>query len=510
MSQQKKSKMSPEDFFQGFIGDLQKEEGETWNDALNRRARVEQAKLDAILGSSSPTHHFTPPPTPVKRKVPRSVVVIREGARSSSPCKPRPSSPTGFAPDGSFMAPPLKKSKSRIKEMIEMEDSQILDVDEEDDDEQQGQDEEVERKQEEEYIFEKDVNSVAAETEHNWQKAMEITMSIFVPLKVDGKGLTLLPDQTTIDCFKKAVNAWLKQEAKFINYTFTNSKTFTTIIARCLLSFVVKSSGMGSQDANPSGIMLWQHGCAGGTLHCLHGSVMISKEQVIEMDVTSENGQRALKQQPEKTRIVQNKWGKQVAQVRNCDAMCCPNDAGCAGNNFSVTSCGTFYTDGAKTLEAFLQITEYQQACYPKMGNRAKNYTLLPVNCECNYGNSVPMLGRQIPKVTAFSLNNTMSIDKKSIDDKKLLASLEHPVVLVFQCCNPVHKSSRTSTGKNCDFKISAPDLISAIQLAKQMWTKLTRLPAPNKFPEFKWKREYQVQTTILPQDQDDDDDCLF
>ncbi|AEM06277.1 DBP [Bat adenovirus 2] len=347
----------------------------------------------------------------------------------------------------------------------------------------------------------------AVSSDYKWQQGMELALKILLAYQVDHKDLTLLPDSGTLECFKKAVQGYLTSTKTVITYNFTNQKTFQHVTGRLLLDFVLKAAGVNT-GINPSGCVVWAHGCQ-KQLMCLHGSPMLQKEQLVEMDVNSENAQRVLKENPEKTKIVSNRWGRNVVQMRNEDAYCCAMDANMTGGNFSGNSCGMSYTDGPKALVAFQQIMAFQQACYPKM-TTAGSHMLIPIKCECNWNNQLPLLGRQTCKITPFALPSTEHIDRSLVDDSKMLATLDHPAMLVFQCCNPVYRNSKASPQKNCDFKISAVDMVACVQIAKQIWNACIGTPPPLKFPEFKWSNEYKYQSTILPQAQHDDDASLF
>ncbi|ALE15306.1 DBP [bottlenose dolphin adenovirus 2] len=345
--------------------------------------------------------------------------------------------------------------------------------------------------------------------ELKWQQAMDLAVKLLVAQRVDIKDLTLLPDSPTLECFKRCAQSWLTEKKVFFQLSFSTHKTMIVMVGRFLLDFVLKSAGLKTPNWNPSGVVVWKHGCE-ESLKCLHGLTMINKEQIIEMDVGSENAQRALKENPSGTKVVPNRWGRNVVQIKNSNAMACVCDASTAPNNFTNLSCGMFYTDGDKALEAFKQVMAFVQASYPKM-QTARSHILFPINCDCNWGNcQIPLLGRQTCKITPFSVNSAHGIDKSQVDDPKILATLNHPSMLVFQCYNPVFRNSKANANKNCDFKISSVDLVAALQLAKRIWMDIIQTPAPVLLPEFKWESKYQVQNTILPTGQEDNDDSLF
>lgn len=342
-----------------------------------------------------------------------------------------------------------------------------------------------------------------------WQRGMELALSLLLPLKVDHKELTLLPDGGTLECFRRAVQAYLSETRTFLPMTFTSNNSFRHLTARFLLDMVTKEAGLAGENANVSGCVVWQHGCE-ETLHCLHGLPMIQKESLIELDINSENAQRVLKETPERARVTPNRWGRNVVQLRNEEAFCCPHDVNMVGNNnFSGKSCGMAYTEGGKALMAFRQAMAFQTASYPKMAH-SRSHLLIPLKCECNWNSHLPVLGRQVCKVTPFAIQATSHVDRSLVDDPKMLATLENPAMLVFQCCNPVYRNSKANPQKNCDMKISVVDVMTSLQIAKKMWLQYVKSTPPTRFPEFKWGPEYQVQNTILPQGAGDADDSLF
>ena len=351
--------------------------------------------------------------------------------------------------------------------------------------------------------------STLSSDEQKWQGAMDIALKLLTAQKVSLNDFTLLPDAGTLEAFRRCVQGYLNEKKLFMPLIFTTHKSMVTMIARFIMDFVLKSAGLSTPSWNPTGVAIWKHGCE-EALKCLHGLHMINKEQIVEMDVGSENAQRALKDNPTGTKVVPNRWGRNVVQIKNSSAMACVCDASTAPNNFSNLSCGMFYTDGDKTLDAFKQAMAYMKASYPKMQN-AGSHLLFPINCDCTWGcNQVPLLGRQTCKVTPFSINSVNGIDKNQVNDPKVLATLNHPSMLVYQCYNPVYRNSKGNAQKNCDFKISHVDLVSALQIAKKMWMEIIEKPAPIMLPEWKWDTKYQVQNTILPTGQDDTDDSLF
>lgn len=353
-------------------------------------------------------------------------------------------------------------------------------------------------------------NSMLDDNEVQWQRGMDMAVRLLVPLKVDTKNLTLLPDSGTLECFKKAAASWLTERHHFVSLTYSTQNSLNTIMARFLLDFVLKSAELTPAGWNPHGCVIWNHRCSyKDGLKCFHGTQMITRDHVIEMNVSSENAQRALKETPEKAKVTTNRFGRNVVQLRNNDASCCKFDVNSPSGMFSSKSCALFYTEGKKALQALMQAQAFQKACYPKMG-RNSNYLLMPLQCDCNWGSKVPLLGRQMCKLTPYALPVADNLKAEEVSDPKILATIENPAVMVFQCCNPVYRGGRGNQSKNCDLKISAPDVISALQLTKKMWASIFESTAPVTVPEFKWGPQFEYQTTILPTGEEDADDSLF
>ncbi|AIT70984.1 single-stranded DNA-binding protein [Simian adenovirus DM-2014] len=351
------------------------------------------------------------------------------------------------------------------------------------------------------------VNPLAVPLVSAWEKGMEFMMVLMEKYKVDKElrsTFKFLPDQAEV--YRKICQAWMNEEYKHNTLTFTSHKSFISMMGRFLMAYIQLYAGVESKLWEPTGCVAWEHQCTEteGELKCLHGLTMIVKEQLIEMDVTSENAQRALKETPAKAKVVQNRWGRSVVQVRNEDARCCMFDASCSPNTFSNKSCGLFYSEGGKAQTAFRQIEAFMQACYPHMV-RGLKHLLMPIRCNCFTRPEMFRGGRQTCKITPFALNVENVHVEDMVDygyhDRVLRANVSNPSVLVFQCGNVLHRNSKASNQVNCDFKISAPDVIGALQLVRQLWqdhlpdTVLPKLV----IPEFKWHAKYQYCNLTLP-----------
>ncbi|AIY35102.1 E2A [simian adenovirus 53] len=342
-----------------------------------------------------------------------------------------------------------------------------------------------------------------------WEKGMEVMLMLMEKFHVDNESkgaFKFLPDQGAT--YRKICQTWLNEEHRGLPLTFTSQKTFTEMMGRFLMAYMENYAGVKHKSWEATGCAVWEHRNTQqeGVLFCFHGVEMVCKEHVLEMDVTSENGQRALKEQPTRAKVVQNRWGRNVVQLKNEDARCCAEDVTCGNNVFSSKSCGLFYTEGMKAQTAFRQMEAFLRANYPQM-QRGQHRILIPLRCDClNKHDGVPHIGRQMCKLTPFALTNAEDLDVTAVTDATALASINYPSVLVFQCANPVFRNSRGSSGPNCDFKISAPDVMGALQLVRQFWKQnLEEVPLPRlAIPEFRWSPRFQYRNVSLPSGHDD------
>lgn len=339
-----------------------------------------------------------------------------------------------------------------------------------------------------------------------WEKGMEVMAVLMERYRLDNDLRTsfkLMPEQH--EQYKRICHQYVNEEHRGIPLTFSSMKTLTAMMGRFMQGLVHSYSEIAHNSWECTGCALWAHGCTDyeGKVKCLHGTIMIQKDHIIEMDVASENGQRAMKENPDRAKITQNRWGRNVVQLANNDARCCVNDANCATNQFSSKSCGMFYTEGSKAQEAFKQYEAFMKAVYPGITPDQARMMLIPIHCDCNHKpGCAPVMGRQTCKMTPFGMANAEDLDVTTISDPTVLASVRHPALMVFQCCNPVYRNSRVqNAGPNCDFKISAPDLLGALQLTRKLWQDtFPEIPVPKLvIPEFKWQNRLQFRNVSLP-----------
>ena len=366
--------------------------------------------------------------------------------------------------------------------------------------------------------------SGSPEEAFRWQKGRDLIETLLTPLKVDASKVTLLPDRATLETLRGACQTWLNTNGVYPQLSYSDKSCFTEQMARFLLQLVLQS--LGDDVANVTGCAIWaqpeDHGAAlaagrTSTVRCYHGDAMTNREHVIEMDVNSEAGKRALEEQSSKTRVTQNRWGRNVVQLVNADALCCRRDVKMPSGQHSTESCGMFFTEGPKLRTALAQYAAYQGACYPAMPDPWR-HVLAVVRCRCNWqagGSRTPLtqLGRQLCRVTPFQLSGASRLSLDSFEDERLRASIRYPALLVYQCCNPPvgrrggfggSGGGGGSEPSSCDWKLSAPDLLNACQQAKNMWRAsldAERYPLPPlRIPELRWHDSLRFQSALLPQ----------
>lgn len=362
-----------------------------------------------------------------------------------------------------------------------------------------------------------------SEDAFRWQKGRDLIELLLTPLKVDASKVTLLPDRATLEALRGACQTWLNNNGVYPQLSYSDKTCFTEQMARFLLQLVLQS--LGDDVVNVTGCAIWpqpeDHGAAldagrSSTVRCYHGDAMTNREHVIEMDVNSEAGKRALEEQSAKTRVTQNRWGRNVVQLVNAEALCCRRDVKMPSGQHSTESCGMFFTEGPKVRTALAQYAAYQGACYPAMPDPWR-HVLAVVRCRCNWqscGSRTPLtqLGRQLCRVTPFQLSGASRLSLDSFEDERLRASIRYPALLVYQCCNPPvgrrggfgGGSGGGSEPTSCDWKLSAPDLLNACQQAKNMWrasldAESYPLP-PLRIPELRWHDSLRFQSALLPQ----------
>lgn len=316
-----------------------------------------------------------------------------------------------------------------------------------------------------------------------FQAALDIITKLGDYVKVDVAGCTFHPNENTLE---KIMSQVLKKSKHVPLYS--NNKSMAIVAGRFLYAAISKEVGL-EPNFNATGCALWVHDWVDSP-RCYHGMKMILRENVVEMPPTSEAGMTALKDG--KGILCSNKWGKQVVKIVQEHSMICPEDNTQQrfGQN-SNNSCGMSFSDGKKAQIALRNSVEYTSAIFPRTD--MKHCIFIVENCECNYANR-SILGRQISKMTPFALSGVDNLPVEDLDPVKAIA-VHFPAIFVFQCCN----FSGGKRVKSCEFKISFPDLIQAMLLAKNLWYEVFKNSMPISFPHFKWDHSKQVKNAMLP-----------
>lgn len=354
--------------------------------------------------------------------------------------------------------------------------------------------------------------------ENRWQRGRDLVEKLFQPLKCDPTKVTLLPDAETMSALRGACQAWMNTRRQNPQLNFSTRLSFAEQMARFLLQMILQATDELGRDV--TGCAVWKQPVDYSAddnvskptpVRCYHGEMLIPREHTIEMSVNSEAGKRALSEQPQLAKVVQNEYGRSVVRICHDDALMCMKDAQMPSGQHSQESCGLFFSDAVKLRNSLAQYAAFQKACFPGMPEAGRHLAVV-LRCRCNWSAScapkpVMQLGRQTCRLIPHQLSSAGQLDAESLEDERLKASVYFPCLLVFQCCNPVFRGSRSSGAgqcetQSCDWKLSAPDLLNAVQMAKNMWRDLLSdepLP-PLRIPEMRWHNSLRFQPALLPQ----------
>ncbi|UJZ92514.1 DNA-binding protein [Barthadenovirus sternae] len=336
-----------------------------------------------------------------------------------------------------------------------------------------------------------------SDNDAKFQAAVDIIMKIGDFVKVDVTGCTFHPNENVLE---KIFSQVLKKSKHVPLYS--NNKTMAIVGGRFLYAAISHEVEL-APNFNMSGCALWVHDWD-DTPRCYHGTKMLMRDNVLEMPPTSEAGMSALKDG--RGILCANKWGKQVVKIVQENSMICPEDnmQQRFGQN-SNNSCGMSFSDGKKAQIALRNSIEFTSAIFPKTD--MKHCLLIVENCECNYANRA-ILGRQIAKMIPFALTGVDNVSVEDLDPVKSVA-VHYPAVFVYQCCN-FSGGKRGGNVKSCEFKISFPDVIQAMILARNLWYDVFKKQMPISFPHFKWDPAKQVKNAVLPSAEVCMDECPF
>lgn len=289
---------------------------------------------------------------------------------------------------------------------------------------------------------------------------------------------------------QRVFGSYIKKQKQITMYS--SMRSIIICGSRFLMAAINESDGKHSSH-NITGCALWDHQWSGGKPRCLHGDVMCRKENVVDLAPTSEGGMTALRDG--KGVLSSNKWGRQMVRITQENAVVCSEDApqGKYGT-FSNSSCGMLFSDSAKAVSAMLNAQEVILAMFPQA--KASGVIIIPIACECNYGGK-QTLGRQVCKMTPFGIPGLENMDYRETEPSRV-PFVKHPNVFVFQCCN--FAGARRGSAKSCDFKISLPDLVSALAAARALWREVMGSSMPLHIPLFRWTSDMQVRNTSIPE----------
>lgn len=306
-------------------------------------------------------------------------------------------------------------------------------------------------------------------------------------LKIELGNFQFLPEDNPCE---KLISNYLK--TKKLSTCFSSMKTIQVVGARVLYGMVCNSAGMVA-NFNAYGLMLWRHGWQANA-KCWHGEPLYERVNEIDLPGTSENGMNAMKDG--KGVVTVNKYGRSVVRITQDHAGCCFEDKNMKFGQNAPNSCGATYSDTGKAKLAMKHAAEYGACIFPNARKQMAEYLIVPSSCMCNYGGK-SIMGKQLCRITPYTLSGAEGINPEGVSPEQSV-SCRFPAVFVFQCCNTGARRG-TDTPKQCEFKVSYPDLMSATMLVKMLWNECFNESVKLNFPVFKWKNEYKVRTAMLP-----------
>ncbi|AFV70644.1 DBP [Bovine adenovirus 6] len=328
------------------------------------------------------------------------------------------------------------------------------------------------------------------ETQQKIQAALEILSKFGEYVKVDTSQMKFHPEEG--DC-EKLFSQYLKKN-KTINLTYSNFKSLGVVGGRMLYGAICKQIGL-VPNFNVTGCYLWYHDWD-EKARCFHGDHMFKRINEIEMSPTSEMGVQALKEG--RGVLCSGKMNKQVVKIVQENYVMCSEDAQQRFGQLSPRSCGLNFSDEKKALMAMQNAFHTTKAVFPNA--KIGNMLFILGQCECNYGGK-HVIGKQLPKLTAYSITGVEGIDAQEVS-KVQAAAVSYPAVFVFQCCNFQFTSKRST--KFCEMKISVPDMLQCLTLVRKFWFECMGTSLPIHFPQFKWNQCFQVKNTLLPSIEED------
>lgn len=353
-----------------------------------------------------------------------------------------------------------------------------------------------------------------AEVERGLQKAKEVLSKIAAACKVNIDNLSLTPEDDTLVELAKGV---LKQKP-FRSNMYSTYKSLVQTLSRVLRGLALQHGGIASKF-NVWGLALWRHQWESGELEgdivgcrCYHGDRMVRKENTVQLPVTSEGGQQALKEGRGIIKTTPGRWQKQVVEITQVNLGICSNDAMQRYPDCSPKSCGLSFTDLSKAAMAMKNFSGLMRKTFPNLTTGSK---MLPImtHCFCNYGSEKRLMGRQIPRMTPYSVTHLTGGDSSDMTgdadgDEEFWRKT--PCVFVLQCCNPTTSKRGGVNPVTCDLKLSVVDLLYVLQTARSAWQEYTGEAPLLHLPLFKWTPQLCYRTSCLPSLEQDNSSDVF
>lgn len=337
------------------------------------------------------------------------------------------------------------------------------------------------------------------------QRAMALIERICEHLDMRWQGATVRPDDAI---WTKIGGTFVRKRHPEYRLTFSSFDSFHGQVGRFVAAMVYGSAELEPKFV-PGGAHVWRHGwfSPGNLLpRCMHGTEMVIKPRVVELNPSSEAGKRALAEQ--NGVMDRNRFGRQVVVLRFDKNVVCYKDQDHGGfpNPHAHGSCAMLFSDAQKALSAMKHDLAWTQALYPNCEKRrAEECVLLSTNCNCNYAMEGPIGGRQLCKMTPFKLSGTEHISNEMCETRSdMQAHKTNPHTMVFTCCNPQSPRGDSETrpirrgDRTCAWRLSAMDLRYAYVFASELMTAVMGKSLPTNIPEFRWNDKYCYKTDVI------------
>ncbi|AWO77110.1 DPB-T [Tree shrew adenovirus 1] len=329
------------------------------------------------------------------------------------------------------------------------------------------------------------------------ERAVKAVGSLFEAAGMSFAHGQLEPTEESLRQLSAVVKVWLGPFFERHPLTFTTPESFVHMTARFVFYFYAKEARISfPYNWNPSGCVVWRQDLV-GDIKCLHGEPMITVSRKEELSEELAEGPQYHGPGARRERWRARQFEKNLVVLRWFNAVICQHDLSGIDGAHSGYSCGWRFNDGRQVQEAFRQLHAYQLAAYRSTALECR--CILPLKCYCNWAaDSRPMTGRQTCMVTVEHLEEAEEVLEPLLDPVAQ-ATVDHPYILTFGCCNPTPPVGAIGPHRRCHLQISGVDLLSAYQLAQSIWQHFSDSGFRFPLPEAVWRQELAFKRRVLP-----------